>query len=206
MLRVDIIAVDDTGNFTIDGIPPEEAEVGGTIVTGACDAFLLAAVEVLLHETTQDVAPDRIRVRVLRPLVRTSLPTSSPLGRQAAASSPPFARSAILSARTPFGSSDILDDVDLQSFLRSSQDVQDLISGVYRMNRAGRLGGAEGGGGAAASAAAAGGERWKGTFASSLPRGKTRAACSFAYARATLFGIHEPSAAASVNSIVGVAE
>jgi hypothetical protein len=45
--------------------------------------------------------------------------------------------------------SEVLSDGALQAFLRSSQDFQDLISGVHRMNKAGRLEGPPGGGAAA---------------------------------------------------------
>jgi hypothetical protein len=84
-----------------------------------------------------------------------------------------------------------LDDKALKQFLRSSEDFQDLISGVYRMNRAGRLGGAEGGGAAAPDAA-------RGTLDQHvriLAAAGDNLSCLFLRLRESpaLFGIHEPA-------------
>jgi hypothetical protein len=241
LLRDDIVAVDDTVYPMVEGLSPQQArqqhfrelrrerhvpvwraEVADAVATGARAAFLAAA-DVLIHETTLGMVPDPIRARVRQILGRQVPPDVASNG-----SSHALLRSvrdrvrgdALWRLR-----SDVLDDADLQSFLQSSQVFQDLISGVYRMNKAGRLGGLGGqiggsevDGEAAAAAAGSRGDAAVERHARILAAAGDNLSCLFLRVRESpaLFGIHGPSertaaaaaAAAAVRSspIAGAAD
>jgi hypothetical protein len=251
LLRDDIVAVDDTVYPMVEGFSPQQArqqhfrelrreqeqisleraaadrrvrvwraEVADAVVTGARAAFLAAA-DVLIHEATRGAVPDPIRARVRQILSRHVPPDVAGNGNSLT-----LVRSvrdrvrgdALWQLR-----SEVLDDVDLQSFLQSSQVFQDLISGVYRMNKAGRLGGLGGpiggsevDGEAAAAAASSASDAAAERHARILAAAGDSPSCLFLRVRESpaLFGIHGPpertaaAAAAAVRSslVAGAAE
>jgi ankyrin repeat protein len=91
----------------------------GALVRQESDAVIEALVEVLLHETTVGVVPDPIRASV----------------RQLAATQP-GSRPDTRAIQDLFGG-----DFE-KAFFLSREDIQDMITGIYRMNKAARAAGA----------------------------------------------------------------
>jgi hypothetical protein len=105
-------------------------------VTTEARYMFLALAEMLLHDTTRGVVPDETRERVrravrelvdLNELKGSSLATVQAVNMQVRGS-------AFWQLR-----SDVLNDGSLQEFLRGHDAFQELICGVCRMNKAGRL-------------------------------------------------------------------
>jgi hypothetical protein len=175
------------------------AEVANVVAHGARAAFLAAA-DVLIHETTRGVVPDPICARVRQMLGRHVPPDV--IGNGSSLALLRSVRDRVRGDALWRLRSDVLDDTDLQSFLQSSQDFQDLISGVYRMNKVGRLGGLEGplggsavdGGAAAAAAAPSASGASVERHARILAAAGDSLSCLFLRVRESpaLFGIHGP--------------
>jgi hypothetical protein len=103
------------------------------------DAMLVALIEVLLHDTTLGVVPDPVRAHVRRAVCRLA-----PTGTEIRGSSLAVVRSVQnLSLPPQELRANVLGSDELQVFLRSQGDVEELVTGVYRMNKEGRLGGSE---------------------------------------------------------------
>jgi hypothetical protein len=164
------------------------SELADMMVPGICAAFLAAA-EVLLHETTRGIVPDPVQARVRQALGRHIPPDVMRNGSSLALAR--SVRECVHGDDLWRLRSRVLDDEALKPFLRSSEDFQDLISGVYRMNRAGRLGGTEGGGAASPDAARGALEQ----HVRILAAAGDNLSCIFLRLRESpaLFGIHEPA-------------
>jgi hypothetical protein len=98
--------------------------------------MFLALAEALLHDTTSGAVPDEIRVRA-------RLAIGEPVGQNELKGSALAAVQAVdMQVR---GSAfwqlrlDVLNDGSLQEFLHGHDAFQELVCGIYRMNKAGRL-------------------------------------------------------------------
>jgi hypothetical protein len=101
--------------------------------------MFLALVEVVLHDTTLQVVPDPIRDRV-RQVVGRYVPSPDELDRLAALAFVQGIRPQVGGDQFRWLRSDTLNDPALQGLFQTREDLQDLVTGVYRMNKAGRLG------------------------------------------------------------------
>jgi hypothetical protein len=112
-------------------------EIAPSVTSEACATFL-ALVEVLLHESTGGVVPDEIRDRVRRLATDSFIPPPIDATNLVASGIVRLLRFQLPGFHVERLRSDILDDPALQEFLRTREDFQDLVNGVYRMNKAGR--------------------------------------------------------------------
>jgi ankyrin repeat protein len=116
---------------TLNNVPEDVALI---IKQEARDVFL-AMLEVLLHDTTQGVVPEPIRVQVRRLVCRLLPPEAQDRGGFVAAQ---VIRSLVHGQAFQQLRSDVLTTEALGEYLLSHESFQDLITGVYRMNKAGR--------------------------------------------------------------------
>jgi ankyrin repeat protein len=118
----------DLSGFLPDAVAAE--------VRREADAMLVALIEVLLHDTTLGVVPDPVRAHVRRAVCRLAPPgTGSSLAVVQSVQNPSLPRQELRA--------NVLGSDELQAFLWSHGDVEELVTGVYRMNKEGRLGGSE---------------------------------------------------------------
>jgi hypothetical protein len=125
-------------------------------VTAEARAALLALVEVVLHDTTSGAVPGPVRDHVRGAVARFVASPSGSLAGSGCSSSSALARRVNERVR---GDSflrlraDALTHRALQELLAAREDIQGMVTGVYRMNKAGRLGPEPAGGGVDAARA-----------------------------------------------------
>jgi hypothetical protein len=107
-------------------------------VTSEARATFLALVEVLLHETTDGVVPDEIRDRVRRIATNRFVPPPIDATNLVAWEIVRILRFRLRGPLLRRVRWDVLGDYALLEFLRTREDVQELVNGVYRMNKVGR--------------------------------------------------------------------
>jgi hypothetical protein len=107
-------------------------------VGGESHAVFLALVEVLLHETTSDAVPGSIR-RSARQALEGFVPTGEAAGSSSLAAVRAIQKHVQGQDRQRELRRVVLDNSELQEFLQGAGAIQDLVAGLYRMNKAGRL-------------------------------------------------------------------
>jgi hypothetical protein len=110
------------------------------ILKAEARAIYLALVEVLLHDTTRGCVPDPVRDHVRRESGSLVPPHALDRGGFAAAQA---IRMIVPEHAFHRLRSDVLTNKQVQQFLRSHEPIQDMVTGVYRMNEAGRSGGSD---------------------------------------------------------------
>jgi hypothetical protein len=101
-------------------------------------AMFLALMEVLLHDTTETVVPGPVRERVRR-LVGQAVGRLVDMDRVGSRIVASVLHRHVRDHDFHRLRSEILDDEPLQGFLRANAPVQEMATGLYHMNEAGRL-------------------------------------------------------------------
>jgi hypothetical protein len=114
------------------------AVVAPAVIAEARTMFL-ALVEVLLHDTTEWIVPDPVRERA-RQVIQRYVPSPDELEKRGGLSFVKRIRQLCVGDSFRWLRSDTLNAPDLQRLLQRNEEIQDLVTGVYRMNMAGRLG------------------------------------------------------------------
>jgi hypothetical protein len=122
-------------SFT-EGMPDDIPEETARAFAVEAHFMVLALTEVLLHDTTRGVVPDPIRERVLRAvsqIVRPCETNGSSLSLVQAIQNRVRGQD-----RQEFRSA-VLNHDALQNFLQGEGDILEMVTSLYRMNRAGRI-------------------------------------------------------------------
>jgi hypothetical protein len=122
--------------------PPELS----TAVRAEAHAMILAVIDVLLHDTTRGFVPEPVREHVRQSVGRFLPPQGDLVGRGGSSMANVRAVQSIQDDTKRQELRDaVMGNADLETFLNDrGEDFERLVTGVYRMNKAGRLGAFDG--------------------------------------------------------------